>query len=242
MRRQRFMTLEFLLVNLAIALASVVQATAGLGFVMVAAPLIALVNLAYLPGPILLANIVLSLGMFVRDGRSLDRQEAPLLIVGLIVGTTLGALFLTAVPAERLGVVFGLLILAAVAFSLFSPQLPLTRRNVLAGATGAGFTGIVAGMHAPPLVMLYQRESPAKIRATFATVFVVGVVLALSGLWLAGRFGQAEFRMGLSLMPGVATGFLLGRLVAGRVTQSAARAAMLTISGIGGAILLMKSL
>lgn len=236
------MTTELILLNLVIALGSIVQMTAGLGFTMVATPLIGLINLAYLPGPMLFANIILSIGMVLRGRAALDRREVAPLMVGLAGGTAAGAAFLTQIAAERLGVVFGLLILGAVVLSIVAPQVRLSRRNVLLGATGSGFTGVVAGMHAPPLVMLYQREDPAKIRATFATVFVVGIVLALIGLAMIGRFGGAEIMMGVSLFPGVLLGTLIGRSLAGRVSKSMARAAMLAIAGTGGALLLIKSL
>ena len=230
------------MLNAAIALAGVVQASAGLGFAMVANPLIALINIAYLPGPMLFANLFLSSAILWREGLSVERREMPPLLLGLLIGTTLGALVLTQIAAEKLGVVFGLIIIGAVLLSIFSPVFPLTRRNVLLGATGGGVTGIVAAMHAPPLVMLYQREEPAKIRATFAVLFVVGCTMALIGLWLAGRFAMTEVWMGVSLLPGILVGFLLGRIIAARVSQRAARTAMLTISGLGGVMLLAKSL
>lgn len=236
------MTAELILVNLAIALAAAVQAMAGLGFVMIAAPLIGLVNLAYLPGSILFANLFLSASMLARDRAAITRTEIAPLSAGLIAGTILGALLLTQIPADRLGILFGLVILGAVALSLFAPQIALSTRNVLLGATAGGFTGIVAGMHGPPLVMLYHRERPEKVRATFAILFVFGSILALTGLHLAGRFGAAEIRMGILLLPGVAVGYGVGRALAGRVSQGAARAAMLTISAAGGFILLVKSL
>ena len=236
------MTNELILLNLAIALAGIVQASAGLGFAMVANPLLALINIAYLPGPMLFANFFLSSAILWREGPSLDRREMPPLLLGLLIGTALGALILTQIAADRLGVVFGAIIVGAVILSLISPVLPLTRRNLLLGATGGGITGIVAAMHAPPLVMLYQREAPAKIRATFATVFVIGCTMAIIGLWLAGKFGIAHVWMGVSLLPGIVVGFIAGRIIAVRVTKNAARAAMLTISAIGGLVLLIKSL
>ena len=236
------MTTELILLNIAIALAGVVQASAGLGFAMVANPLLALINIAYLPGPMLFANLYLSSAILWREGPSLERREMPPLLIGLLLGTVIGALVLTQIAAESLGLVFGIIILAAVLLSLVSPVLPLTRRNILFGATAGGVTGIVAAMHGPPLVMLYQREEAAKIRATFATLFVVGCTMALIGLWLSGRFGLTEVWMGFSLLPGIAVGFLIGRLIAVRVTQEMARAAMLLISGIGGFALLLKSL
>jgi len=235
-------TTELIFLNVAIALAGIVQASAGLGFAMVANPLLALINIAYLPGPMLFANLFLSSGILWREGPSLDRREMPPLLLGLLIGTGIGALILTQIAAERLGLAFGVIIVAAVVLSLVSPVFPLTRRNLLFGATAGGVTGIIAAMHGPPLVMLYQREKAAKIRATFATVFVVGCTMALIGLWLAGRFGMTEVWMGLSLFPGIIVGFLIGRVIAHRVSQEAARAAMLIISGLGGVALLLKSL
>lgn len=236
------MTTELILLNAAIALAGVVQASAGLGFAMVANPLIALINIAYLPGPMLFANLFLSSAILWREGLAIERREMPPLIMGLLLGTVVGALVLTQIAAESLAVVFGVVILAAVIVSIFSPVFPLTRRNVLLGATAGGMTGIIAAMHAPPLVMLYQREEPAKIRATFAVLFVVGCSMALVALWIAGRFGWAEVWMGVSLFPGIVVGFVLGRVIAARVNKATARAAMLTISGLGGIVLLVKSL
>ncbi len=236
------MTTELVLLNLAIALSGVVQASAGLGFAMVANPLLALINIAYLPGPMLFANLFLSSAILWREGPSLDRREMPPLLLGLLIGTVIGVFVLTLIAAERLGLVFGIIILASVVLSIVSPALPLTRRNILFGATAGGVTGIVAAMHGPPLVMLYQREEAAKIRATFATVFVVGCTMALIGLWLSGRFGMTEAWMGLSLLPGIVVGLLIGRVIAMRVTQGMARSAMLLISGLGGLALLLKSL
>jgi len=205
------LTTELVVLNLAIALAGIVQASAGLGFAMVANPLLALINIAYLPGPMLFANLFLSSAILWREGPSLDRREMPPLMTGLLVGT-------------------------------FLPIVALTRRNILFGGIAGGVTGIVAAMHAPPLVMLYHREEAVKIRATFATVFVVGCTMALIGLWLSGRFGIAEVWMGVALLPGIVLGFTLGRFIAARVSREAARLAMLTISGVGGVVLVLKSL
>lgn len=236
------MITELVLVNLAIFIAAVVQASAGVGFVMVGAPLVGLTSLAYVPGPILLANIFLSASMLIREGRAVTPREIAPLVYGLILGTIIGAMFLTLIPAEGLGVLLGSLVLGAVMLAVFAPQIRLTWRNVLFGATAGGFTGIVAGMHGPPLVMLYQHERPEKVRATFAVVFVFGCTLALVGLHLAGRFGSDEIWMGCSMIPGIVLGYGTGCFVAGRISRNTARAAMLIISGLGGAILLVKSL
>ena len=234
--------IALILVSLAVMAGAMVQTSTGLGFVMVSAPLLGLVDLAFLPGPILLADFFLSVSMLAREGRAIETRDAAPLGMGLAFGTILGALLLAQIPPDRLGVFFALLILTLVTLAALSPKVPLMRRNIIIGATGSGFTGIAAAMHGPPLALLYQHENPRKVRATLAAVYVFGSALALATLHLSGWFGVNEMRMGLILLPGVAVGFGVGRLLTGYISQKVARRSMLTISAVCGALLLAKSL
>lgn len=233
---------DLILPNLIILAAAALQAATGVGFAMIAVPLLGLIDLAWLPAPMLQVNILLSLVMILRDRRALVPAEAPPLFAGLALGTVVGAGILALIPAERLGLAIGLVICAAVALSLFTPAIRLSRPAIFAGGTAGGVTGIVAAMHGPPLILLYQRERPEKVRATMAGVFVAGCVMALAALWASGRYGSAEVGAGLSLIPGLALGYIAGRWAAGRISPRTARAAMLAVSGAAGAMLVLKSL
>lgn len=231
-----------ILPNVVIAGAALLQAATGIGFAMIAVPFLGLLDLAWLPGPMLQANIFLSVVMALRDRAALEPVEAPPLIAGLALGTVLGAGVLTQMAAQALGTVIGAVICVAVVLSLATPRFALTRRAVLIGGTAGGATGVVAAMHGPPLILLYQHEPPAKIRATMASVFVVGSLMALLTLWLADLYGPMQMRAGLALLPGLAVGYGAGRWLAGRLSPVMARFGMLAISGTGGAALLLKSL
>ena len=231
-----------LLPNLVILIGAALQTSAGIGFGMVAVPLLGLIDLAWLPAPVLQANLLLSVAMAVRGRGSLDLAEAPPLFAGLAVGTAVGAGVLAMTAEESLGLLIGALICLAVVVSLAAPPVPLNRRTILVASTVGGATGIITVMHAPPLIVLYQRESPEKVRATMGVVFVTGCVMALATLWLAGLYGASEARAGAALMPGVILGFFLGRIAAGRVPAAAARAAMLTVAAGGGLALILRSL
>ena len=61
------MTFEIIAANLVIFIAAVVQAATGVGFAMVAVPLLALINLAWVPAPMLICNIGLSLVIMMRS-------------------------------------------------------------------------------------------------------------------------------------------------------------------------------
>jgi len=235
-------TLELLVANAVIFVAAVLQAATGIGFAMVAVPLLALINLAWIPAPMLICNIVLSVILMSRGRAALDPTEGPPLVVGLTLGTFAGAGVLTLFDERWLGVSIGAIIVVAVTASLATPPIRINRPRLLAGATLGGATGIISAMHGPPLVLLYQRERPEKVRATMAGVFIFGSLLALGSLWLAGFLGWEQIWRGLILLPGVALGYLVGRALGGRMTPGAVRYAMLGVSGAAGLALLIKSL
>jgi hypothetical protein len=233
---------EFVAANLVIFVASALQAATGVGFAMVAVPLLALISLAWVPAPMLICNIFLSLAMIRRGRRALARAEAPPLALGLILGTLAGAGILALVDSRALGALIGGIIVAAVLASLLAPPLGLTSGRLVAGATLGGATGVIAAMHGPPLILLYQREPPEKVRATMAGVFLFGCALALGSLWLAGLLGREDLWRGLALVPGVAGGYVAGRALGGRLSPRRVRHAMLAVSGAAGLALLARSL
>ena len=236
------MTLEFAAANLVIFIAAVLQAATGVGFAMVAVPLLALINLAWVPAPMLICNIGLSIAIMSRGRHELERAEAPPLVLGLTLGTFAGAGILALFEGQGLGAMIGGIIVAAVAASLFFPPIRITRGRLLSGAFVGGATGVIAAMHGPPLILLYQRERPEKVRATMAGVFLFGCFLALGSLWLAGLLGWEDLWRGVVLLPGVAFGFFAGKALGGRMSPGMVRYAMLALSGAAGLALLVKSL
>ncbi len=236
------MIFELIAANLVVFLAAVLQAATGVGFAMVAVPLLALISLAWVPAPMLICNIALSVAIMSRGRRHLEHSEAPPLVLGLTLGTFAGAGILTLFADQGLGVLIGAIIVTAVLASLFTPQLRLTRLRLLSAAFVGGATGAIAAMHGPPLIILYQRERPEKVRATMAGVFVFGCFLALGSFWFAGLLGWEQIWRGLVLLPGVALGFFAGKALGGRMSPGAVRYAMLTLAGSAGLVLLLRSL
>jgi uncharacterized membrane protein YfcA len=236
------MVVELIAATLVIFAASVLQAATGVGFAMVAVPLLALINLAWVPAPMLICNILLSLALINQGHHAVERAEAPPLLIGLTVGTVAGVGILSLFDERSLGLAIGGVILAAVLASLFAPPIAITRPRLLAGAFLGGATGVVAAMHGPPLILLYQRERPEKVRATMAGVFLFGCFLALGSLWLAGLLGWEALWRGIALAPGVGLGYVAGKAVGIRMPPGMVRHAMLAISGTAGMALVLKSL
>jgi uncharacterized membrane protein YfcA len=236
------MILELIVANFVIFIAAVLQAATGVGFAMVAVPLLALISLAWVPAPMLICNIGLSVIIMSRGRHELDRREAPPLVLGLTLGTFAGAGVLALFEGQGMGAMIGGIIVAAVAASLFTPPVRITRGRLASGAFLGGATGVIAAMHGPPLILLYQRERPEKVRATMAGVFLFGCFLALASLWLAGLLGWEDLWRGAVLLPGVGLGFFVGKALGGQLSPGAVRYAMLGVSGAAGLALLVKSI
>lgn len=232
---------ELALANLIVCFAGFVQASAGIGYAMVAVPLLVLIDLGYAPGPSLFAMMFLSIAMAAAGRDDIDRRGLSALLPGLCVGTVAGALLLGALDPSLFGLVFGGIVLAAIAIGQLAAAPPSSRASYGAGGFVAGLMGTISGIHGPPLAVLYQRADHAKARATIALIFVIASALSLVSLFLEGLFGQPQLVIGLSLLPGLAIGYLLAQRSRAHISDALARGVMLTVAGASAVILIVKS-
>ena len=233
--------LSFGIANCAVFVASLVQTSTGMGFAMIAAPLLALISLEFVPGPMLFVNLFLSLFM-LGDGRAhVVRREITALFPTILMGTLLGAAILTYIPSSSLGILFACLILLAVAISLVAKAQPLTTRNLSLCGLAVGTMGSTSGIPGAPLVILYQNEPLEKTRPTMALVFTFSYITSLMALTYAGAFNLRLAADGLYLLPGLLAGFGAGKWARQYLTRAMGRFVMLTIASIGAVLLLIKS-
>ncbi len=229
---------DLALASLAMALGGVVQASVGLGFALVAIPLIALINTDFIPGPIIFAGMILVILIAVRGRAMIDRTEIGFGIAGLAVGTVLGAIGLSLIPPTSSRLVFGILILAAVLASAIAPPIRLSRGALLAAGATSGVVGTMVGLHGPPLGIVYQNEDPARARIMLSTFFIPATLISLAALALLDRFGSREVLLGVMLVPGPLLGLAMAPMAAGHLDRQRTRFAILAIAAASGALLL----
>lgn len=232
-----------IVIALALAtLGALVQGSIGFGLAVVSAPILMLVNPVFVPGPILLAAVLLVALIAYRDRRAVVGCDVGLGITGRILGTLPAAYALSVLPAHYYNLLFGGLVLLAVGLSLSGWHIAPTPRNVLAAATLSGFTGTVASLGGAPMALVYQNAEGPQIRGTMSTIFTVGTVVSVIGLWLAGRFGMVELLLGLMMMPGIVLGFTLSRFTARRIDRAHTRPAILAVSAASGVAIVVRAL
>jgi uncharacterized protein len=236
-------TLEQLVIGfVVVTIGSTLQGSIGFGLAVVSAPVLLLLDPVFVPGPLLLAAMLLVVLIAHRDRAETVFRDVPLGILGRVLGMIPAAYALAVLPATAYDLLFAGTVMLAVVLSLFGWHIPPTPFNVVTAATLSGFTATVSSLGGAPMALVYQAESGPRIRGTLSTIFVAGTIISIAGVWWAGRFGVVEALVGLALMPGVVVGFWLSRYTSRRIDASHMRPAILVASALSAVAILVRAL
>ncbi len=234
--------LSLFLGALVLAAGCFLQGAAGFGAALVAAPILALIDPRLVPGPLLMACFLLTVLMALRDREDMDLEGLGWGLAGRIPGTLAGAWVLKVSTADSLALALGVLVLLAVVMSAAGPALRPTRNSLFAAGIVSGFMGTTTSVGGPPMALLYQHSPGARLRGTLAAYFVVGALISLAGMAAVGRFGAAEAKWGLAMMPGVVLGFVLSGKAAEYLDGGRTRTVVLAVSALSGVALIAREL
>ena len=233
---------EFAAATLAVLLGSVVQVASGVGGGFIIVPLLAFVDLNLIPAPLIFASLSLSGLMALRERAAIDWRHIPITLLGLIPASILGAYILASVPVTRLGLVFGTVILIGILFTLSGLHIPLTRMTAMVSGALSGIMGTTSGIGAPPLALLYQRESGPRLRATLAVIYSGASMLMLCILFAFGQFSLPKAWAGIQLMPGFVLGYWVANHFTPHMDRGGTRIAVLCVSAAAAVALIIRSL
>ena len=207
-----------------------------------AVPVLFLINPDLVPGPSLCTMALLTLAMTHRDRHAVLFHDLKWALGGRLVGVGAALAFLSFLPAQVLGPLFGVLVLAAVALSASGLHLRPSPRTLLGAGALSGFMGTTVSIGGPPIALLYQHEDGSTVRGTLSAYFTIGVTISLVGLSLIGRFGWAQIRLVGFLLPGTVVGFLLAPRLHGLLDRGYMRGAILALSAVMGLGVIAKYL
>lgn len=216
---------------------ALLQSATGLGAGLVVVPLLALISLDLVPGPMVFASLALSTTMCIAGRQHIDFENVRPILVGLLLGTVVAAAYIARLPLDALSLVFGVLILVAIGCTLRAPRFSLTAKGGVAAGALSGFLGTSVGIGAPVLAIVFQHYSGEKLRATLAFLYTLSSVTILLFLHLAGRFGSEEIISGLILAPGFVLGYLISPKLVAFIDRGYARPAVLILSTVSALLL-----
>ncbi|TCO73940.1 sulfite exporter TauE/SafE family protein [Rhodovulum euryhalinum] len=222
--------------------ASIVQVGLGLGFGLVAAPLLALLDPALVPVPTLIVGLATASAAALRERAGIDWAEVWTGLWGRVAGVAVASLLLARLAdPDTFALVFGAMIGLAVALSALGLGMRLTRRRLVGMAALSGLMGTITSVGAPPMAIVYQNRPGAQARPTLSAFFALGTAMSLGGLWAAGWAGAEDLVLAAIMAPGMVAGVLVSGRLRGRF-DARYRAALLAVSGLAALVLILRGL
>ena len=231
-----------LLALLIVTVSIIVQAWVGIGFGLLAAPLLYLIDPAYVPGPVLILGWLLSLVVVFKQRRNLNFLRVLPAILARLPGSWCGALLLVSIASWQLSLFFGTALLLAVWLSLRRYALPLAGATLTGAGFLSGLLGTSTSVGGPPIALLYQGESRVTARNEIAAFFLVGTPISIAMLCWQGGMEMLALPLIVKMLPGVLLGFWLARHLERRVKVESARPAILLVSALSAVVVLVQGI
>jgi uncharacterized protein len=229
------------LAGLVVALGALVQGTVGFGLALVAAPLLAILDPALVPVPLVLVSGLHAVLAMVRERADTDWAGVGWALLGRVPGIAVGVLAVATLSPRAFSAVVGVIVLVCALLSAVAWRPHPTRPALLAAGLVSGVTGTAASIGGPPVALLYQDQGGPRVRATLAAYFVAGTVLSLAGLLLGGQVDGADLLAAATLLPFVVAGFLLSSPARRLLDGGWVRPAVLGVSAAGALFLLVSA-
>jgi uncharacterized membrane protein YfcA len=228
------MVVEIVLVLTAVGVGAVVQGSIGFGFSLVAVPVLTLIRPESVPVTLMLVAPPMTIIMAMKEWRSIDVAAFTWISGGRVPGTLVGLALLVVVPADPLARLLGFLVVVAVLMSCLGTNFEARSSIQFAGGVASGIMSTVAALGGPPLALVNQKRRGPELRSTLAISFLVGLLMSLVALALAGRVEAQHFVWALGLLPGLLLGLWASRQVAGLLDERWLRPTILAFAALAG--------
>ncbi|MEX0618927.1 MAG: sulfite exporter TauE/SafE family protein [Pseudohongiellaceae bacterium] len=226
--------MEILLAVLVIVLGSYVQSTAGFGLAIIAAPVLFFLDPAYVPVPITLCALALSLANAHFHRASISFRGLQCALAGRVPGSLAGAFLLVWIEPRWLALWLGLSVLVAVVISVRAIPIKPTSGAMFTAGFLSGFMGTSTSIGGPPMALIMQHQRAHFIRANLAAFFVVSCLISLVVLVPTDHFSRQQILLSLPLLPATLIGYWLARRTWHRVSANRLRLATLVLCTVSG--------
>ena len=226
----------------AAAAGAFVQGSAGFGFALVSAPLVAMVAPETLPVALLVSGLAMSMMVIARDHTGIHLAGAGWALVGSLPGSAVGAVIVAAVPESSLDIVVAITVLTLVALSVASPDVRPTARVLVGAGVLSGITGTASSVSGPPVALALQHTSGKRLRGTLAGYFLPSGLVSIGALAAVGELERSDAVMGVALIVPIAAGFALSSHGARWLENGRSRSVVLLISAASALVLVVRQL
>lgn len=231
---------QYVLAVLVVAVGAMIQGSLGFGLGLVSAPALALIDATFIPGPLLLVGVAVTLTVFLRERGAVDWKGMKWAIFGRVIGTIAGGWAVVAFSKDAVIVLVAVLVLAGVLMTSIGWKIKTNRITLSTAGLVSGVMGTLTSVGGPPMALVYQRETAQKLRATLAGFFLVGATFSLLTLAVSGGMSQHDFVLGALMLPGYVIGMIANRWASRFLDKGYSRVAVLTFSALSSIVLLLE--
>jgi uncharacterized membrane protein YfcA len=231
---------EILFAVTVIFVGSFVQSSIGFGLAIIAAPLLYFIDPLYVPAPITVCALTLSVANSAKFWKSISFAGLKYAILGRIPGTIAGGMLLLWIDQRALALWLGISVIAAVALSLSNVMLKPTSPAMFSAGFLSGFMGTSSSIGGPPMALVLQHEANDFIRANLAAFFVVSCILSLAMLATVDRFAMPHLLISLPLMPATLAGYWVAMKTLHLISHQRLRKASLILCGLAGSTAILS--
>jgi len=199
--------------GLTVTMAAIIQGSTGVGFGLLAAPVLVLMDPAFVPGAVMLLGTLVTLFSAIRELRRVDRKHLAVGLLGRLPGAAIGGFIAASLAPAYFGILFALLMFMALALSVLGPRIEPSLPNIGLAGFVSGVMGTVTSVGSPPMAIALQNAPGPEMRATASAFLLFGALISMLALSLFGAFGVDDILRCLVLVPFAALGFFLSRYV-----------------------------
>jgi uncharacterized membrane protein YfcA len=209
---------------LIILFASIIQATTGFGFSLVAVPLLSI----FLPlkdfiPMLVLFSFLLSFFLFKNLAGNYNKKRIIILAFSGLSSTIFGIFMLKFIDDNILKFAVGCIILISSVLMLFGIRVKVKVRilgDIIAGAVSGFLNGSVS-LSGPPVILLLSNEGAEKetFRKTLTTYFLLLNFISLPIFFFNGLLTRDIVLKSLINLPALGIGMFLGLIIGNRISE-----------------------
>ena len=235
------LTDTFFYLALTVFVAAFVQGSVGIGFALIAAPVLGVLEPSLLPVTVLILMIPLNMLVSHNERSHIEWSSVSWVTFGRFLGTFLGVWLIVVLATDQLKMAVGVFTILAAAIALFMPKFTPNKKLSINVGVVTGITETSTGIGGPPLALYYQFASAPVLRSSVAVCFLFGELLSLVFLAAANKISVEHLVMTGYLLPFLVVGTLLARFTHNLLNAKLLRMSVLVFSLISGVYLLLSA-
>jgi len=232
---------QLIIAFIIVFVASTAQSVFGMGWGMIAAPLLALLNPQLIPSTIVFLGFFAALYPSIRYFSNINWYIYKPSIFGRITGSILAG-WITAyvVSSGKIEITLGIVLLITIIISIFTiKKIKQNRTNHFIAGTASGILGTVVGVGGTPMGIIYQNENPIMVRANNNAFFAVGSLVSFIILVLADVMQLYHILFGFLLLPPLFFASYISRFLI-KYSNNILKPYILTICSISSILLIAR--